>query len=300
MSKITVVGSSNVDLVVTVSHLPAPGETILGKDFMQALGGKGANQAVGAARLGAKVTFVARIGDDSYGEMCLAAYQQAGIQTDFVLKTHDTPNGIALIGVAENGENSIIVVSGANMNLTPEDVRAAEDEIRTSDALLLQLEIPDAANQRAIEIAHQYQIPIILNPAPYHALPREWLQKVTVLTPNEHEAHQMLGGAANNEEELAKGILGLGVQSAVITMGARGALAAGSWGRVFVPAREVKPVDTTGAGDAFNAALTVALAEGSLLHEAVKFASAAAALSVTKAGAQPSLPTRAEVEAFLK
>lgn len=300
MSKITVVGSSNVDLVVTVSHLPAPGETILGKDFMQALGGKGANQAVGAARLGAKVTFVARIGDDSYGEMCLAAYQQAGIQTDFVLKTHDTPNGIALIGVAENGENSIIVVSGANMNLTPEDVRAAEDEIRTSDALLLQLEIPDAANQRAIEIAHQYQIPIILNPAPYHALPREWLQKVTVLTPNEHEAHQMLGGAANNEEELAKGILGLGVQSAVITMGARGALAAGSWGRVFVPAREVKPVDTTGAGDAFNAALTVALAEGSSLHEAVKFASAAAALSVTKAGAQPSLPTRAEVEAFLK
>ncbi len=300
MSKITVVGSSNVDLVVTVSHLPAPGETILGKDFMQALGGKGANQAVGAARLGAKVTFVARIGDDAYGEMCLAAYQKEGMNTDFVLKTHDTPNGIALIGVAENGENSIIVVSGANMQVTPEDVRAAEDEIRTSDALLLQLEIPDSATQMAIDIAHQNTIPIILNPAPYRDLPREWLQKVTVLTPNEREAHQMLGGTPKNEEELAKGILGLGVQSAVITMGARGALAAGSWGRVFVPARQVKPVDTTGAGDSFNAALAVALAEGSSLHEAVKFASAAAALSVTKAGAQPSLPTRAEVEAFLK
>lgn len=300
MSKITVVGSSNVDLVVTVSHLPAPGETILGKDFMQALGGKGANQAVGAARLGAKVTFVARIGDDAYGEMCLAAYQKEGMNTDFVLKTHDTPNGIALIGVAENGENSIIVVSGANMQVTPEDVRAAEDEIRTSDALLLQLEIPDSATQMAIDIAHQNTIPIILNPAPYRDLPREWLQKVTVLTPNEREAHQMLGGTPKNEEELAKGILGLGVQSAVITMGARGALAAGSWGRVFVPARQVKPVDTTGAGDSFNAALAVALAEGSSLHEAVKFASAAAALSVTRAGAQPSLPTRAEVEAFLK
>ncbi|MBZ0306044.1 MAG: ribokinase, partial [Anaerolineae bacterium] len=287
MSKITVVGSSNVDLVVTVSHLPAPGETILGKDFMQALGGKGANQAVGAARLGAKVTFVARIGDDSYGELCLSAYQQEGMNTDFVLKTHDTPNGIALIGVAENGENNIIVVSGANMKVTPEDVQAAEDEIRTSDALLLQLEIPDDANQMAIEIAHQHRIPIILNPAPYHDLPREWLQKVTVLTPNEHEAHQMIGGTVKNEEELAKGILGLGVQSAVITMGARGALAAGSWGRVFVPAREVKPIDTTGAGDSFNAALAVALAEGSALHEAVRFASAAAALSVTKAGAQP-------------
>lgn len=300
MSKITVVVSSNVDLVVTVSHLPAPGETILGKDFMQALGGKGANQAVAAARLGAKVTFVARIGDDTYGEMCLDAYQEEGMNTDFVLKTHHTPNGIALIGVADSGENNIIVVSGANMKLTAEDVEAAEDEIRTSDALLLQLEIPDAANQTAIDLAARHGVPIILNPAPYHELPPDWLQKVTVLTPNEHEARQMLGHDANTEEELAKGILGLGVQSAVITMGAKGALAAGSWGRVFVPAMQVKPVDTTGAGDAFNAALAVALSEGSSLHEAVRFASAAAALSVTKAGAQPSLPTRAEVEAFLK
>lgn len=300
VSKITVVGSANVDLVAMVHTLPAPGETVLGKDFMQALGGKGANQAVGAARLGADVTFVGRIGEDAYGEMCLTAYQHEGIVTDFVWKTPNTPNGIALIGVADNGENNIIVISGANMKVTPQDVQAAADSIRGADVLLLQLEIPLESVVEAAKIAHENGVKVILNPAPYRALPTELLQKLTVITPNEHEAASLLPTPPTDEESLAKGILGLGVQSAVITMGSRGALVTGSWGRVTVPIYPVTPVDTTGAGDAFNAGLAVALAEGRSLHEAAQFAAAVAALSVTKAGAQPSMPTRAEVEAFVK
>lgn len=299
MSRITVVGSSNVDLIATVKALPAPGETVLGKNFVQAMGGKGANQAVGAARLGADVTFVARIGDDAYGEACLSAYQTEGIQTDFVLKTPATPNGVALIGVADNGENNIIVISGANMKLTPQDVQQATEVIRGADVLLLQLEVPLESVMAAAEIAHQHGVKVILNPAPYQELPRELLQKVSVLTPNEHEAAQMLNHAPQTDEALANGLLGMGVQGAVITRGAQGALVAGSWGRVTVPTYPVKAVDTTGAGDAFNAGLAVAMAEGRSLHEAAQFAAAVAALSVTKTGAQPSLPTRAEVEDFL-
>jgi len=300
MPKITVVGSANVDLIARVPQLPAPGETIIGTGFMQAMGGKGANQAVAAGKLGAEVVFIARVGDDAYGAACLASYQAAGVQTHAIQTTPGEPTGIALIGVAEDGENNIIVISGANARLTPADVGQFAAEIQSADVLLLQLESAPQTIAAAVDIAHAAGKTIILNPAPYQTLPRDLLQKVSVLTPNLTEAERMLGGVLADDEMLAKGVLGQGVQSAVITLGANGALVAGSWGRVRVPVYEVTPIDTTGAGDAFNAGLAVALAEGNSLEQAARFAAAVAALSVTKHGAQPSLPTRAEVEAFIQ
>lgn len=300
MPRITVVGSANVDLVVRVPHLPAPGESVIGSAFMQTLGGKGANQAVAAAKLGAQVIFVARVGDDSFGATCIESYQAAGVATHAIQRTPQTATGIAVIGVADDGENSIMVAPGANMTLTPADVEAAAQEIRTADVLLVQLEIPEETVRTAVEIAHAAGVKIVLNPAPFRPVPRSILEKVSVLTPNETEAAHLLGRQPAHDEDLAKEILGLGAQSAVITLGADGALVAGSWGYTRVPAFKVKPVDTTGAGDAFNAGLGVALAEGKALDQAVRFAAAAAAVAVTRVGAQPSMPTRADVEGLLR
>ncbi|MFP4323625.1 MAG: ribokinase [Anaerolineales bacterium] len=299
MTKITVIGSANVDLVARVPYIPEPGETIIGADFMQAMGGKGANQAVAAARLGGDVTFVARVGSDAFGEACILAYSAAGIATHGVLRTTGMTTGIALIGVADNGENSIIVVPGANHALSPADIDAQAEAIQSADVVLLQLETPLETVQRAVDIAYAAGRTIILNPAPYQPLPRALLEKISVLTPNLTEAGQLLGDALYEDSMMAQSLLGLGAQSVVMTEGANGAQVAGSLGHVKVPAYPVQAVDSTGAGDAFNAALGLALAEGRSLHQAAEFAAAAAALSVTKIGAQPSLPTRADVDAFL-
>lgn len=305
MTRIVVVGSANVDFVVQTPHIPRPGETVLGRDFVMAMGGKGANQAVGAARLGADVTFVARVGHDVFGDQCLEAYQREGIDTRYVSRDEEEATGVALIAVDENGENSITVASGANMRLTPDHVEAAAAVIQQANGLLLQLEVDLTTVEAAARVARDSGVRVVLNPAPAQELPAEILRLVDVITPNRIELAQLVGvseaeAQVMSDEELAKSILGLGPSSAVITLGAEGALAAGSWGWVRVPAFHITPVDTTAAGDAFNAGLVVALGRGDLaLDQAARYASACGALAATKMGAQPSLPRAVEVTAFM-
>lgn len=305
MTQIIVVGSVNVDLVARASHIPRPGETVLGRDFVSALGGKGANQAVAAARLGAEVTFVARVGADSFGDQCLEGYQEEGINTTFIIRDETEPTGIALIAVADDGENSIIVASGANMRVTPGDVQRAASHFASADALILQLEIPLPAIEQAARLARDHGVPVILNPAPAQHLPSDILELVDVITPNRIELAQLMDldeeqVLSMNDEALAHAVLSLGPSAGVVTLGAEGALAAGSWGWQRIPAFRVEVVDTTAAGDAFNGGLAVALAQGKNLTEAARYASACGALATTKYGAQPSLPTDQDVQKLLQ
>jgi ribokinase len=305
MARIVVAGSANVDLVVRTPHIPRPGETVLGRDFVTALGGKGANQAVGAARLGAKVIFLARVGKDSFGTQCLEGYEKEGINTSYITLDPDEATGVALISVANDGENSIAVASGANMRLTPELIQAASEAFVGADGLLLQLEIPVESVIEAARLGRKNGVPVVLNPAPAQALPSDLLNVIDVLTPNRIELAQLLGISEDDvmgmdDERLAKSALGLGVPSAVITLGKEGALAAGSWGWARVPSFLVDAVDTTAAGDAFNAGLTVALGRGMTdLPEATRYACACGALATTRFGAQPSLPYEKDVQRLL-
>jgi len=305
MSNIVVVGSANVDLVARASHIPRPGETVLGYGFVMAMGGKGANQAVGAARLGADVTFIACVGQDSFGDQCLAAYQTENIQTNFIVRDPAEATGIALISVAEDGENSILVASGANMRLLPTHIDVAAPVFQTANVLQLQLEVPLETNLAAARLARQHGVKVILNPAPARTLPAELLSLVDVITPNRIEAAMLMGiseeeVAHYTDEQLAKGVLALGPAEAVITLGAQGALVTGSWGYTRVPAFKVTPIDTTAAGDAFNAGLAVALAGGNAsLEQAARYAAACGALATTKLGAQPSLPTAQAVDELI-
>ncbi len=305
MARIIVVGSANVDFVVQTPHIPQPGETVLGRNFVMAMGGKGANQAVGAARLGGVVVFIARIGQDVFGDQCLDAYRREGIVTDYVTRDPEAATGVALIAVAENGENSITVASGSNMRLLPSHVENAAHVFDSADALVLQLEIPLETVMAAARLARERGVRVILNPAPARELPSELLKLVDVITPNRIELAQLARRSEEevqgmNDEQLAHLALGLGVSGAVITLGAQGALAVGSWGRTRVSPYAVTPIDTTAAGDAFNAGLAVAVASGQKnLPDAAQYANACGALATTKFGAQPSLPHTAEVEAFL-
>lgn len=288
--RIVVVGSSNTDMVVRAARLPRPGETILGGAFAMTAGGKGANQAVAAARLGARVTFIARVGKDVFGDRAIAAFEAEGIDTSFIIRDETAPSGVALIGVDEaTGENSIIVASGANAKLSVGDIEAAKEEIWAAEVLLCQLETPLDAVEDALMAAYLAGLVTVLNPAPAQKLPQNILKFVHWLTPNESELEN-LGGTP--------GALGCNV---VVTEGAAGAriwTMNGSETQV-AGCKVQNVVDTTAAGDCFNGALAVAIAEGLPTVDAIQFANAAAALSVTKAGAQPSLPTRAEVDAFL-
>jgi len=305
MARIVVVGSANVDLVVQAPHIPRPGETVLGRDFVMALGGKGANQAVGVARLGAEVVFLARVGKDSFGDQCLDGCAREGINTSYISLDPEEATGVALIVVANDGENSIAVASGANMRLTPELIADASEAFEGADGVLLQLEIPIETVVEAARIGRKHGIPVVLNPAPAQPLQSELLSLVDVLTPNRIELAQLLGVSENevmamDDERLAKHALGLGVPSVVITLGKEGALAAGSWGWTRVPSFAVETVDTTAAGDAFNAGLAVALGRGgSNLPEATRYACACGALATTKFGAQPSLPDEEAVQHLL-
>lgn len=302
-SRIVVVGSSNTDMIVQVARIPRPGETILGGQFATAAGGKGANQAVAAARAGGNVAFVARVGRDSFGDQAVAGFQADRIDVDSIVRDKACPSGVALIFVADDGENSIAVASGANARLSPADVRRARAAFRDADVLLVQLETPLETVAAAAALAAKSGIRTILNPAPAQSLPDELLQKISLLTPNETEAELLTGirvdGKAAAERAAAK-LLDRGVQAVVITLGAKGALAVTRGERLFVPGFPVKAVDTTAAGDVFNGALAVALGEGRSLADAVRFANAAAAISVTRLGAQPSAPTRREIESLLK
>lgn len=301
-SKVVVVGSSNTDMIIKLDRLPQPGETLLGGEFSTAAGGKGANQAVAAARAGGAVTFIARVGDDMFGRLAVEGFASDGIDVRHVLPDPGAPSGVALIFVDRHGENSIAVASGANARLSPADVRTAGDVIHSADILVTQLETPLETVRSAVELAASHGVPVLLNPAPAQTLDAEILQHVSVLTPNETEAALLTGIEVSSEsgaEAAARKLAAAGVAQIIITLGSRGAFVYGSNHKQLVAGFLVKAVDTTAAGDVFNGALAVALANGSKLVDAVRFANAAAALSVTKLGAQPSAPTRVEIEEFL-
>jgi ribokinase len=302
MKRILVVGSSNTDMVIRVPMIPKPGETVLGGEFTMAPGGKGANQAVAAARAGGHVTFVARVGDDVFGERAIANFQADGIDTRFVFRTPDAPSGIALINVDGRGENSISVASGANARLSAGDIEKADEAFAAAGIVLLQLETPMETVLAAAKKARARGVPVILNPAPARPLDDDLLRLIAVLTPNEHEAEFLTGIPVRDEigaREAAVRLRERGVVAVVITLGERGAYASSPEFEGPVAAFKVDPVDTTAAGDIFNGALAVALAENEPIKESLRFASAAAALSVTRPGAQPSAPARSEIGDFL-
>jgi len=302
-ASIVVVGSSNTDMIIRLSRIPRPGETILGGKFLTAAGGKGANQAVGAARAGGKVAFIARVGKDVFGDEAIAGLRRDGIDVRKVRRDATAPSGVALIFVAEDGENSIAVASGANAKLSSADVRQAGTLIRSAALLLAQLETPLAAVRAAAELAVRAGVPFILNPAPARALSDSLLRLISIITPNETEAELLTGIKVTDEAAAAKASRALllrGARAVILTLGARGAFLADGNRAQLVPGFRVKALDTTAAGDIFNGALAVALAEGEELPDAVRFANAAAALSVARLGAQPSAPTRREIERLLK
>lgn len=301
MNKIVVLGSSNTDLVVRTPRMPLPGETILGGDFLIAAGGKGANQAVAVARLGTPVTFIAKLGTDMFGDTAVAHYAAEGIDTSTILRDAAAPSGVALITVDDRGENCIVVAGGANNSLTVADVEAMRSHIEGAEYLLMQLEVPMETIERAAEIAHAAGVKVIVNPAPAAKLSDALLSRCYLLTPNETECGILTGAEvtdAASAERAAEQLLTKGVQNVIVTLGSKGALYKSAAGTELIPAYSVRAVDTTAAGDTYNGALCVALSEGRDMRAAVEFATRASAISVTRAGAQPSLPTRAEVDDF--
>jgi len=302
MADIIVVGSLNMDLVVRAPHMPAPGETIIGSDFRTIPGGKGANQAVAAAKLGAQVSMVGRVGDDDFGRAQLRNLGQLGIDTRYITVDPDAATGIALITLDASGQNSIVIAAGANMHLTVADIDAAQEIIAQADVLVCQLESPLEAVEHAIALAHSCGVKVILNPAPARKLSPETLSKVDFLIPNESETAILTGMEVTDVPSAKKAADHLrqqGVGIVILTLGEKGALLVGPSEEMYIPAYEVEVVDTTAAGDAFVGGFAVALAEGENLANAVRLANAAGALTVTRLGAQPSLPTRKEVESLL-
>jgi ribokinase len=302
MARIAVVGSSNTDMVVRVPHLPAPGETILGGTFRTAQGGKGANQAVAAARAGGTISFVGCLGGDALGDAALDALREEAIDVRGVFREEDAPSGVAMIYVDDAGENCIAVAPGANERLSPRHLERVRDLLAAAEAILVQLEIPQDTVAAVVRIARAARVPLVLNPAPARPLPARLLRGLPVLTPNERELYALAGLPSGTEaglDDAVTALLGRGVRTVVVTRGARGAYAATAEERFPVAGFGVEAVDTTGAGDVFNGALAVALAERRALPEAVRFANAAAALSVTRPSAQPSIPRREEILALL-
>lgn len=300
--KVTIVGSFNMDLSVRTPRMPVPGETLLGGPFTTGPGGKGANQAVAAARLGADVSMLVKLGQDVFGNQAAENLIREGINPETILRTDQTHTGVAFIIVDNTGENLIVVAGGANNQITPEDVERARTTLTSADILLTQLEIPMETVAYAVKIAHDAGVKVVLNPAPGQPLSPDLLQRIDILTPNETEAQTITGLPVTNvaeAEEAGRHLLRSGVKAAVITLGSKGSLVVTPDGSTLVPGRSVKVVDTTGAGDAFSGALVVALGEGKGLVEAAAFANAAAALQVTKPGTAPAMPYRDEVLAFM-
>jgi ribokinase len=300
---IVVVGSSTTDMTIKLDRLPRPGETVLGGRFVTAPGGKGANQAVAAARAGGCVSFIARIGSDSYGEQCVAGFVKDRIDVQHLVRDKKAPSGIALIFVAQDGENAIAVAPGSNGCLSTADVRKARKTIVSAAVVVMQLEIPLATMHAVAEIAAKAGASVILNPAPAQPLPDEMLRLVSILTPNETEAELLTAIKVDDDTSAAKAadrLLARGVKTVIITLGRRGAFLATQDLRKLVRGFPMQAVDTTAAGDVFNGALAVALTEGQTLEQAVCFANAAAAISVTRMGAQPSAPKRKEIDRLLR
>ncbi len=295
---ITVIGSSNTDMVIKTSKLPAPGETILGGRFLMNTGGKGANQAVAAARLGGKVTFVGKIGDDIFGKKAVQQLEDEGINVDFVTVDPENPSGVALITVDRDAENSIVVAPGSNGTLSSADFDKALSVLDRSDFVLMQLEIPISTVEYIARLAALKQKKVILNPAPAATLSDELLRNLYLITPNETEVELLTGINVMDEQSALKAATQLhekGVEVVIITMGAAGAFLLANGTSELIKAPKVEAIDTTAAGDTFNGALVVALSEGKTIQESIVFANKAAAISVTRIGAQSSVPYRKEI-----
>jgi len=296
--KIVVVGSCNTDMVVKSDRLPVPGETVLGGAFMMNPGGKGANQAVAIARMGGNVTFISKTGNDLFGRQSVEMYGDENIVTDYIFSDQHLPSGVALIMVDRNGENCIVVASGANGSLSPKDIEKARNVIENADILLMQLEVPMDTVEYAAKLAHEKGIKVVLNPAPAAFLSNELLKCLYAVIPNKTEA-EMLSGIKVSDLETAKQaadiIAAKGVDKVVITLGSKGALIKDGDVYSFIPADKVEAVDTTAAGDTFCGAFCVGISEGLSIEDAVKMATKAAGITVTRAGAQASIPYRKEL-----
>ena len=294
---ILVIGSSNTDMTAKTAELPRPGETVLGGVFTMGAGGKGANQAVAAQRLGGKVKFICKVGKDMFGDNSIAQYEKEGLDTSGILRSN-LPSGVALIYVDSHAENCIVVASGANGDLTEDDIEKSRKDLESCDILLLQLESPIPSVLKAAKIAHQAGKTVVLNPAPACPLPEELFRNIDLFIPNETELSTFSGMPVTSQEEAqaaAKAMQAKGVGKLIVTMGSKGALICEGGPSVFVPAHKVKAVDTTAAGDTFCGALCVAISEGKTLKEAAEFACAASALTVQKMGAQNSIPYRKDL-----
>ena len=302
---ILVIGSSNTDMVVKTATLPGPGETVTGGEFLLAPGGKGANQAVAAARLGAPVTFIAKVGADAFGNQAIDGYKKEGIDTSLIGQEKDHATGVALILVDQKGENLISVASGANFQWSDADLSRCRSVIEQAGMVVMQLEIPIDVVIKVAQIAAAAEVPLLLDPAPAAKLPAELLRNVTYIKPNEHEAEMVSGVKVVDEDsaiQAAQRLLERGVRkAAVITLGAEGALVLERGGKPqIVKAPKVQAADTTAAGDAFTGALAWQLNQEVELLEAVRIANHVAALSATRMGAQPSLPTQEELDTFIR
>ncbi|MDR1668169.1 MAG: ribokinase [Bacteroidales bacterium] len=297
-NKIVIIGSSNTDMVIKADRLPVPGETIIGNKFMMNPGGKGANQAVAAARMGGNVTFISKTGNDLFGKQSIELYHTEGICTDYIFSDPDNPSGVALISVDAHGENCILVASGANGTLSPADIEKARSEIESAYLVLMQLEIPMNTVEYAAEIATRKGIKVILNPAPAQTLSSQLLQRLHIITPNKTEAEMLSGVKVTGWESAktaSKVISEKGADTVVLTLGSLGALIQEKDRYYRVEAVPVEAVDTTAAGDTFCGALSVGLSEGMNITDAVKMACKAASISVTKMGAQSSIPYRVDI-----
>lgn len=299
---IVVVGSSNMDLVAKAPRIPVTGETLTGTDFFMVPGGKGANQAVAAAKLGAEVIFVAKLGKDVFASKSLENFKSVNINTRHIEQIAGVPSGIAIIAIDDNGKNIIIVVPGANSKLTPADVDKAESDIANAAVVVAQVEVPIETVEQAANLANKNNVPFILDPAPARPLSDELLSMIDIIKPNETEAEIITGIKVTDETSAAGAadiLLAKGVKTVIITLGEKGLMLATKNSKEMIPGNRVEAVDSTAAGDAFTGSLAYGLANGNSIKDAATYANAVAAISVTRYGAQPSMPTKEEVDAFI-
>ena len=301
-NKVVVVGSYNTDMTIKSKKLPGPGETVIGGHFSTGGGGKGANQAIAAARIGAEVTFVARVGNDLLGSEGIKRLNEEHINTKYIYRDNELPTGVAFIVVDDKGENSIVVASGANANLSPTDIESASDEISSADILLIQLESPIESVYASIKSAHDNGVTVILNPAPAQELDNHILRYVDIITPNIVEAEMLTGikvTDVNSLQSIVNRFFDYGINDVIITLGSKGYFAGSHDAMKIIPALNVAPIDTTGAGDVFSGSLAAFLSEGMTIEKAARMANAAASVSVTRLGAQDGAPKRVEIENFV-